>query len=76
MMELRLHKELYASDAIGVAIEAFAPFAQIERREESAHWVVAIAAKPGEDELQIAGELGNYALGATVDGVKREGGTR
>jgi hypothetical protein len=61
---LRLHRSIYAGEAVDEAVKRFQPFGVFELREEPDHWVVEIHG--GERERRIAGELGNYALGLTV----------
>lgn len=72
MTELQFRKDLYAATAVAVAIDAFSPFADIERETRDDVEIVRLTAKPGEDEDVLAGELANYVLGATVDGVASE----
>lgn len=72
MTELQFRKDLYASPAVAVAIEAFSSFADIERETRGDVEIVRLTAKEGEDEVALAGELANYVLGATVDGVASE----
>jgi len=69
MTELQFRKDLYSRSAVAVAIDAFKPYADIEHEVFDEVEVVRITAKEGEDEVSLAGELANYALGATVDGV-------
>lgn len=66
MIELRFHRSVYRSEAVDEAARAFERFAAIERVEEGTHWVLRVSAKSAARERQVAGELGNYALGATV----------
>lgn len=66
MIELRLHKELYAAPALDEALQTYARFATLAKSEEGAHWLVRIEGKSPSRERQVAGELGNYVLGLTV----------
>jgi hypothetical protein len=68
---LRLHRELYARHAVDEAIRVFAPHATLERRDDASHWTVQITAATPERERRVAGELGNYALGLTVQERRR-----
>jgi len=68
MVELRLHRELYAAEAIAAALEIYAPHAEIELGDEAAYQVVRVRAATPERERRVAGEFGNYALGTTVRG--------
>lgn len=66
MIELRLHRELYRGTAVDEAVKVFARHGTFELVEESEHWVVRVQSKTASRERQVAGELGNYALGLTV----------
>jgi hypothetical protein len=66
MTELRFHRELYAGTAVDEAVKVFARFGTFDLSEQSEHWVVRITARTPARERQIAGELGNYALGLTI----------
>lgn len=66
MTELRFHRELYAGEAVDAAVQAFARFAEFELQETAEHWVVRFAPRRPELARRIAGELGNHALGLTV----------
>lgn len=66
MTELRFHRELYRGESVDAAIKVYDRYAEIERAEEPAYWVVKIAASTPEREKKIANELGNYALGLTI----------
>lgn len=66
MREVRFHRELYRGEHVDQAIKVYDRFAQIERAEEDAHWVVRLEAKSPERERKIADELANYALGLTI----------
>jgi hypothetical protein len=68
MIELKLHRAIYDGRAVDEAVKRFAPHAQFTLREEPEHWVVALEAEGAARARQIAGELGNYALGLTVHG--------
>lgn len=72
MTELQFRKDLYAAPAVAVAIDAFSAFADIEHESGDEFEIVRLTAKEGEDEVALAGELANYVLGATVDGVASE----
>lgn len=63
MIELRFHRDIYAGEAVDEAIKQFARFGAFERIEDAHHWVVRITARKPDRERQIAGELGNHALG-------------
>lgn len=69
MTELQFQTSLYAVAAVDVAVGVFAPFADIERESAEGVEIVRLTAKGDEDEVSLAGELANYVLGATVDGV-------
>lgn len=66
MRELRFHRELYRGEAVDAAAKVYAPYARIELAEEPTHWLVRVSAKSPAREAQVARELANHALGATV----------
>jgi hypothetical protein len=66
MLDLRLHLELYASAAIDRAIAVYAGHAQIARTDEAAHAVLRIESPRAGRAALVARELGNYALGLTI----------
>ena len=66
MTELKFDRQIYAGTAVDEAVKTFAGFAAFELREEPQHWVVQLTATTPERERQVAGELGNFALGLTV----------
>lgn len=68
MTELRLDLGLYDAGAIAKAVELYAPHAQIERGDEESHAILRIdSPRPGR-ATKVARELGNYALGLTIQG--------
>ncbi|MCS6799056.1 MAG: HxsD-like protein [Myxococcota bacterium] len=71
-IELRFDKALYRRDAIEQAIAAFARHADCVLEDGGQVWRVRVEARRPERERAIAGELGNWALGATI----RAGGVR
>ncbi len=66
MRELRFHREVYDREAVDQSVEIFQEFAELERSEEEACWVVRVQAGDPARERRVAGELANYALGLTV----------
>lgn len=66
MTELRFHRDVYRGESIDEAIKVFLRFGTFETFEEPEHWVVRVSAKSPARERQLAGELGNYALGLTL----------
>jgi hypothetical protein len=66
--ELRFHRDLYKGAAVDAAAKVYQDYVGIELIEEDSHWVVRLTSDDPERERLVAGELGNYALGATVDG--------
>ncbi len=76
MRELRFRKDLYDVAALDATMQVFASHAAIERTEEADVMVVRIAAQQDFDEDELAGEFGNYVLGATIDRATSQGGAR
>ena len=72
MTELSFRRDLYSVDAVTVAVAAFSAWAEIERESGGDTEILRLTAKEGQDEAELAGELANYVLGATVDGLKPE----
>ena len=66
MTELRFHRQIYRGTAVDEAVKRFAAFAAFELREEPDYWIVQMTARDPAKEKKIAGELGNWALGLTV----------
>jgi hypothetical protein len=66
--EIRLHQELYEKQAVTEAVRLYADFAAIELREEGEHWIARVSSDDVERERLIGGELGNSALGLTLEG--------
>jgi hypothetical protein len=73
VIELRFHRELYAGEAVDLAVKRFARFGAFELVEEPSHWLVRFTARTPARERAVAGELGNFALGSTA---QRRGGAR
>ena len=76
MTELRFHDELYDGFAVDEAAKAYAAYGAMELSREAACYVVKVAlsadaAGQGIDEATLALEVGNYALGKTIE---RRGG--
>ncbi|AKT36175.1 HxsD-like protein [Chondromyces crocatus] len=72
MTELRFHEDLYDGFAVDEAVRVYADFLDAELAREHETWVVKISASPhalaeGIDEVTLAAELSNYALGKTIE---------
>jgi hypothetical protein len=70
---LRLNRALYDAAALDEAVAAFSAHATVDRADDASHFVVGVRSlKEGaERERRIAGELANWALGATIKKAKR-----
>lgn len=66
MTELKFHRQLYSGEAVDQAVKAFAGHAAFELQETDEHWVVRLTARDPALQRRLQGELGNYALGLTV----------
>ena len=68
-MTLRFHRTLYAGTAIDAALQRFAGVANttFTRREDGDYFVVEIASTTDARTKKIARELGNFALGLTIE---------
>lgn len=67
MIELALHRELYSREAVDAAVEAFAGHASVEVDERGEAYVLRCTPTTEVDERQLADELGNFALGLTIE---------
>ena len=67
MSTLRFHKELYSGMAVDAAMKRFERFATFEVADEESHWSVDVQATRPEHQVQIERELGNFALGLTIE---------
>jgi hypothetical protein len=67
MKELRFHADLYSGFAVDAAVETYADFASVELERAAGEYIVRLTAKGDHDEQQIADELANFALGATIE---------
>ena len=66
MTQLKFHRQIYRGTAVDEAVKRFAAFAEFQLREEPDYWIVQLSAREPAKEKKIAGELGNWALGLTV----------
>ena len=73
MIALRLNRALYDAAALDEAIAVFAAHASIDRADDASHFVLGVRSikENAERERRIAGELANWALGATIKKAKR-----
>jgi hypothetical protein len=67
VIEVTFNRDLYLEEALAEAIDLYGEHASIERETREQAFVVRITSTSGFDEREIADELGNYVLGATVD---------
>jgi hypothetical protein len=67
VIELRFHRELYAGTAIDAALVRLAAYATFERAQDGAHFVVRVTGSTEQRARKVARELGNFALGLTVE---------
>ena len=72
MIELSFPVDLYAEAAVVEAIRAYHEVAECELTRSRDRCVVRVSSTTGADEQLLADELGNYALGLTVE---RHGGS-
>jgi hypothetical protein len=72
VIELRFQEELYDGFAVDEAVKVYEPFGRMELARTAGAFVVRVTALPdaieqGIDERTLAAELGNYALGKTIE---------
>jgi hypothetical protein len=72
VIELRFSRELYLGTAVDEAVKQFAGLAEFELVQEDDAWVVVVRGKDEKRERKVAGELGNFALGITVQSQAQE----
>jgi len=63
---VRLHRELYAEDAIAEAAATFADYARFATRTDGDHFVVDLSEIDGEVEGDVVAEFCNFALANTA----------
>jgi hypothetical protein len=63
---VRLHRALYAEDAIRRAAETFTDFAAFTLRAEGDHWVVDVRDIDREVDGDVVAEFCNFALANTA----------
>jgi hypothetical protein len=67
MIQVSFHRDLYSEEALAEAIDLYREHANIERESREDAFLVRITSTAQFDEREIADELGNYVLGATID---------
>ena len=70
MIELRFHRDLYAGTAVDAALVRLADSATFERAQDGPYFVVRVDATTPARAKKVARELGNFALGLTIEGAK------
>lgn len=77
MIELRFQHDLYDAAALDDAIAVYGPYGALDLAREDGVSVLRVtvgaeSAAQGVDERTLAAELGNYALGKTVEKARAE----
>ncbi len=67
MIELHFDRTLYSGRAVDAAMARLQRFATFESQSDPGHWVVRVTARTAALEARVAGELGNFALGLTIE---------
>lgn len=67
MIEKRFHFDLYDGNAIDKAVKVYEAYGSFELEKSSEAFIVRVTAKGGINENMLADELGNYALGTTIE---------
>lgn len=67
MSMLRFHKTLYAGEAVDAAMKRFERFAAFETQDDAEYWIVRVTAREARHQAPIERELGNFALGLTIE---------
>jgi hypothetical protein len=63
---LLFHREIYDGKAVDAAVKQYGDYAEFELVESPDHWIVSVTLADEDDLRALAGELGNYALGLTI----------
>jgi hypothetical protein len=71
VIEVRLHRHIYAAAAVDEAVTVYGPYATLDRCDAGEHWGVRVSVGAPAKERRVAGELANYALGLTVKGASK-----
>ncbi|MCR9165657.1 MAG: HxsD-like protein [Nannocystaceae bacterium] len=67
MKALRFHKTLYSGEAVDAAMRQLDRFASFETDDDEAYWIVRVQAKSAKHQAALEHELGNFALGLTIE---------
>lgn len=67
MIEVRFHHELYDGFAVDEAAKVYGAHGTMDLAREPEGYVVRVTAAEGVDEVVLAAELANYALGVTIE---------
>ncbi len=67
-MELVFPIDLYSGKAVDAAVKMYEPYASFELEKTDSAYIVRLTAQGDFTDAQIADELANYALGASVEG--------
>lgn len=66
-MNMRLHSEIYSEASVKAAVEAFEEYSTVKMSQDSSYWVVTVEDEDPDRAQLIARELGNMALGLSID---------
>lgn len=69
---LRFHRHLYLGEQVDAAVKALGNFGEFVLREEPTHWVVEVTCATETRARRVARELGNHALGRTIQARRAE----
>lgn len=64
---LRFPKEVYPGELVDQASKVYAKFGGIELESEEDAWLVHVSASSAARLSRLMGEIGNYALGLTIE---------
>lgn len=70
MIEKRFANDLYDGNAVDAAVKVYEEYGSFELETAPDAWIVRINAREGIDERHLANELGNFALGTTIESRK------
>jgi hypothetical protein len=67
MISLRLHGNIYSEASVKAAVAAFTEHATVALSRDAAYWVVTVENEDPDHARLVARELGNMALGLSID---------
>ena len=67
MISLRLHGDIYSEASVKAAVAAFTEYSTVTMSQDASYWVVTVEHEDPDRARLVAHELGNMALGLSID---------